>query len=99
MKAINLTIIAVVIAAAGTWSRKKQVSMPMIVGGTVVSLGIVVLDEMSPELARNFALLMLAAAMGAYGEDLFTMVGNLTTGNQLPDPNRPEQGKSERPAF
>lgn len=80
MKPVNITIMAVIIAVAGTWSKKSTVSVPMVVGGAIVTLSIVAMDEAAPELAKSFAWLLLASTVGAFGEDVFTSVGNVTTG-------------------
>lgn len=80
MKPVTITILSVVIAVAGTWSKKSTIQVPMVVGGMMVTLAIVAMDEAQPELAKSFAWLLLASTVGAFGEDVFTSVGNITTG-------------------
>jgi hypothetical protein len=91
VKPINIVLLATLIAVGGTWSKKGSVSVPMVVGGATLALGIVVMDQTSPKLAEQFAWLMLASTVGAYGQDLFTTVGNVTTGKKLNDPNAGEK--------
>jgi hypothetical protein len=85
MKPIQIVLLATVVAVAGTWSKKGTISVPMVVGGATLTLGIVVMDQTSPKLAQQFAWLLLASTIGAYGEDVFTTVGNVTTGKKGTD--------------
>lgn len=79
MKPVNITLLAAAIALGGTWVQKKTINVPMVIGGAFISLAIIVLDDAAPKLAESMAWLLLASTVGAYGEDLFTMVGKLTT--------------------
>jgi len=92
VKPVNIVLLTTVVVVAGTWSKKKTISAPQVIGGAMLSLGFVVLQDAQPELAKQFAWLLLASSIGAYGQDLFGAVGNATTGNKLNDPNR-EQPK------
>lgn len=80
MKPVNLVLIATVIAIVGTWSRKKQISTRMVIGGAVVSFVFIVAED--APLTKQFAWLLLASTIGAYGEDLFTVIGDVTTGGK-----------------
>jgi hypothetical protein len=59
-----------------------------VIGGGFLTLGFVVLQDAEPKLAQQFAWLLLASSLGAYGQDLFSTIGNATTGNKLNDPNK-----------
>lgn len=92
MKPVNIVLISVALAVAGTWTRKKTISMPMVVGGAFITLAIVVGEDAAPELTKNFSWLILAATVGAYGDDVFSIIGNVTTGSKLNDPNDDKSG-------
>lgn len=87
MKPVTITILASLLAVAGTWSKKKTIGVPMVVGGVTLTLFIVVLEDGAPELAKQFSWLLLASVIGAYGQDVFSTVGNITTGGKLNDPS------------
>jgi len=93
MKPVNIVLLTTVVVVAGTWSKKKTISMPQVIGGGMLTLGFVVLQDAQPKLAEQFAWLLLASSLGAYGSDLFGAVGNATTGGNLNDPNREAQPK------
>lgn len=79
MKPVNIVLLAATFAVAGTWVKKKSIEPSMVVGGVFLSLGIVVMNETAPKLAQQFSWLILAATVGAYGEDVFSVVGKATT--------------------
>lgn len=80
IKPVNLILLASLIAVAGKWSKKQTIDSKMIVGGAVLAIGIAVLSEAQPKIAEPFAYLILVAVLSSYGEDLFTTVGDITTG-------------------
>lgn len=88
MRPVNVVLLTTVVVVAGTWSKKRTISVPQVVGGGFLALGFVVLQDSEPKLAEQFAWLLLASSLGAYGQDLFSAVGNVTTGNHLNDPNK-----------
>lgn len=79
MKPVNIVLLAAVFAVAGTWVKDKTIQPSMVVGGAFLSLGIIVMDDTAPKLAQQFSWLILAATVGAYGQDVFSMVGKATT--------------------
>ena len=88
MKPVNIVLLTTVIVVAGTWSKKKTISVPQVVGGGLLALSFVVVQDAQPKLAQQFAWLLLATSLGTYGQDLFGTIGNVTTGNKLNDPNK-----------
>jgi hypothetical protein len=80
MKPVNIVLLAAAFAVAGTWVKDKTIQPSMVVGGAFLSLSVVVMEGSAPKLAQQFSWLILAATVGAYGEDVFSMVGKITTG-------------------
>lgn len=80
MKPVNLVLIATIVAIVGTWSKKKQISTRMVIGGAVVAFIFIVAED--APMTKQFAWLLLASTIGAYGEDLFTVIGDITTGGK-----------------
>lgn len=87
MKPMNIALIGVVLAIAGTWSKKKTISTRQVVGGIVVIFIFAIAPE-DKEIARQFAWLFLASIVGAFGEDLFTVIGDVTTGGKTVESNK-----------
>lgn len=90
MKPVNIVILTSVVVIAGTWSKKKTISTPQVVGGIVLAGTFAFMQDAQPKLAEQFAWLLLATSLGTYGQDLFGTIGNVTTGNKLNDPNKKE---------
>ena len=85
MKPVNIVLIATVIAILGTWSKKGQISTRMVIGGAVVAFIFVVAED--APMTKQFAWLLLASTIGAYGDDLFTVIGDITTGGKTAERN------------
>lgn len=80
MKPVTLIALAATISVAGTWSKKQTISTRQVVGIGVTALFFVVLTQANEKFAQQFGWLLVAATVGAYGEDLFTAVGDATAG-------------------
>lgn len=80
MKPVSIIIAAATIAVAGTWAEKKKLNPRIIVGGSVLAIAFAFLQDAQPRLARDFAWLILVSTAGAFGEGLFTAVGDVTSG-------------------
>lgn len=78
MKPTNIVLMAAVVAIAGTWAKKNTINTAQVVGGGFLLFIFIFMQDAQPKLAQNFSWLLLATSVGAYGEDLFTMVGKLT---------------------
>lgn len=80
MKPVSIVLLAATLAVGGTWAKEGTIKPSMVIGTGFLSLAIVVMNAQTPKLAEQFSWLLLAATVGAYGEDVFTTVGKLTTG-------------------
>lgn len=80
MKPLNLVLLASLIAIGGKWAQHKTIDTKMVVGGAFLSLFFVVAQDAQPKFAESFGWLILATSVGAYGQELFGAVGNITTG-------------------
>lgn len=86
MKPVTLIVIAATISVAGTWSRKGTVNTRQVVGIGMLSFVFIILAQVNDKFAQQFGWLLVAATVGAYGEDLFTAVGDVTAGVGGKDP-------------
>ena len=59
-----------------------------------MALFFVVLAQVNQKFAQQFGWLLVAATVGAYGEDLFTAIGDATAGAQGRDTKREPEKKS-----
>lgn len=80
MKPLNLVLLASLIAIGGKWAQHRTIDTKMVVGGAFISLFFVVAQDAQPKFAESFGWLILATSVGAYGQELFGAVGNVTTG-------------------
>jgi hypothetical protein len=90
MKPINLTLLAALFAVAGTWSQKGTISTREVVGIGTLSFFMVILTQAQPKLAEQFGWLLVVATASAYGEDLFTNIGNITAATAGKSPENPK---------
>ncbi len=82
MKPLNVIIFASILAVAGKWAQKKTVDGRMIVGGATLAITFAVLQDAQPKLAESFSWLILASVAGAYGENVFSTIGELVNGTR-----------------
>lgn len=92
MKPLTVVGLSFAVAVAGTWSQSKTITTRQIVGGAFLAIAISVMAEAQPKLAQQFSWLLLASSAGAYGTDLFTAVGEITTGKKTKKPIQPGRG-------
>jgi 4-hydroxybenzoate polyprenyltransferase len=88
VKPTNIILMTTVVVVGGTWAKHRQISLPQVIGGGLLTLAFAFGQDAEPDLARQFAWLLLATSLGTYGGDLFGAIGNATTGNKLNDPNK-----------
>lgn len=81
MKPTNIVLLALILAIGGTWAKKSTINTAQVVGGGFLIIMFVIMQESQPKLAQQFSWLLLATAVGAYGTDVFTVVGKLTGAN------------------
>lgn len=63
---VNSAVLTGTIVAAGTWSRGETVSMRLVIGTGVFAISLAVVNEMSPDLAGKYGLLVLVIAAFMY---------------------------------
>lgn len=65
------------VVALGQWSKDEPVSIRIVVGGTVLALGLSVLAESEPEIAGKFTALIVIAATFTYVPAIAWKIGLL----------------------
>lgn len=76
MKPVNIVLIAGLLSIGGVWAEKKTIPTKQVVGAAVIAFAFVVLPD--NKFSTDFAWLILAGAVGVYGQDLFGAIGNVT---------------------
>lgn len=79
MNPATATVITGVTVILGEWAKDEPVSMRVIVGGTVLTLGLSVMAESQPVIASRFATLIVLVAAFTYLPAIFYKVGLTTT--------------------
>lgn len=79
MNPATATVITGVTVILGEWAKDEPVSMRVIVGGTVLTLGLSVMAESQPVIASRFATLIVLVAAFTYLPAIFYKVGLTST--------------------
>lgn len=80
LQPVGIILAAAGIATVGTWAKHKTLNPKIVVGGAVLALVFAFVEDAQPNIARDFAWLILASTAGAYGSDLFGSIGEVTSG-------------------
>lgn len=78
MRPVTLVLIAAIVSIAGTWSKKQTISSRQVIGIGMLTFIFIIFAQMNDKFAEQFGWLLVAATVGAYGDELFTAVGNAT---------------------
>lgn len=71
----NSAVLTGVVVTAGRWANNKPLEMRVVVGAAFLALGLAGLSAVNDELARNFGVLILVAALFAYGPAIIDKTG------------------------
>jgi hypothetical protein len=75
MNPATSVVLTGVIVTAGEWAKGEPVSIKVVVGGTVLAIGLSVMYESDPKLASQFATLVLLVAAFTYLPAVFYKLG------------------------
>jgi len=62
MNPMNAIVLTAILALLGKWARGKKTDIRFVIQITAVAIGLALANEMNPDLARKFALLILITA-------------------------------------
>jgi hypothetical protein len=79
MDATNATVLTGVIVVLGEWADGSGIKMRTVVGGTVLAIGLSVLEEANAELASKFATLVVISAAFMYAPGIMYKAGMIKT--------------------
>jgi len=75
MNTSSSVLLTGVIVASGQWARDKKLSMRYFIGIGVFAIGLASLGEVNDQLARQFGVLMVVAALLLYGPTIANSLG------------------------
>lgn len=75
MNPATSVVLTGVIVTAGSWAKDEPVSIRVVVGGTVLAIGLSVMYESAPDLASKFGALVLLVAAFTYLPAVFYKLG------------------------
>lgn len=75
MNTTNIVVLASIVTVTGQWSEGKGLSIRVVIGATIFALMLGAMNEASPKLAQQFALLLLVAVVWRYGRGIVNKTG------------------------
>lgn len=75
MGPVDSAVLTGVVVSTGRWANGKSLDMRVFVGAAVFAVGLAVINSQNQRLASQFALLVLVAAVFAYGPAIVKKLG------------------------
>lgn len=72
---VNAAVLTGVTVTIGQWSQDKGLTINVVVGSTVFAIVLAGMNEVSPELAGKFGLLVMVIALFMYGPAIAWKLG------------------------
>lgn len=79
MNPATATIVTSTTVLLGQWAKDEPVSIRVVVGGTVLAIGLSIMAESAPAVAEKFGTLICVAALFTYGPAIAYKLGLTTT--------------------
>ena len=74
---VNAAVLTGVTVTVGQWSQEKGLTINVVVGSTIYAVVLAGMNEISPDLASKFGILVLVIALFMYGPAIAWKLGML----------------------